>query len=59
VATIGYLVSAPTVWNLAVVAVALGAQLRRITAEEAVLTESSEYREYAQRVPWRLIPGVI
>jgi len=47
------------VWNLAVVAIALGAQLRRISAEEAVLSESSEYREYAQQVPWRLIPGVI
>jgi protein-S-isoprenylcysteine O-methyltransferase Ste14 len=59
VATVGYLLTAPTLWNLAVVAVALGAQLRRIAAEEAVLAVSPEYREYARRVPWRLIPRVV
>ena len=33
-------------------------QLLRIRAEERVLTETSDYAVYKERVPWRLIPGL-
>jgi len=59
VATTGYVLTAPTVWNVLVVVVFLGLLLRRIFAEEALLVTSAEYRQYSQRVPWRLIPRVV
>jgi protein-S-isoprenylcysteine O-methyltransferase Ste14 len=58
-ATIGYLIAAPTAWNLWVVVTAITFQLRRIFAEEAVLAATEEYRVYARIVRWRLIPGVV
>ena len=58
VAMAGYLLAAPTVWNVAVCAVAVGAQLRRITAEERVLARNDDYRSYMSAVRWRLVPGV-
>jgi protein-S-isoprenylcysteine O-methyltransferase Ste14 len=58
VAMTGYLLAAPTLWNAAVCLVAVGAQLRRITAEECVLARNEAYRSYMSAVRWRLVPGV-
>jgi protein-S-isoprenylcysteine O-methyltransferase Ste14 len=58
VAMLGYLLAAPTGWNLAVSVVALGAQFRRIAAEETVLARNDAYRAYMSVVRWRLIPHV-
>jgi len=45
--------------NLAVLALLYVAQVHRIVREEAVLAAtSSDYREYQQRVRWRLVPYV-
>lgn len=48
----------PTFWNGAVFLTTLIAVLTRISAEEAVLGGAEEYRHYAARVRWRLVPGV-
>jgi protein-S-isoprenylcysteine O-methyltransferase Ste14 len=45
-------------WNLAVYAIGWTAQIYRLIAEERLLSEDSEYRDYAAQVRWRLIPGV-
>jgi len=58
VAMLGYLLAAPTTWNVAVFAVAVGAQFRRIAAEETVLARNEAYRAYMSAVRWRLVPGV-
>ena len=58
VAMTGYLLAAPTWWNLGVCVVAVGAQLRRIVAEETVLARNEAYRSYMSDVRWRLVPGV-
>lgn len=57
---LGYLMSSPTCWNLAIVIVTVWGLGCRIAAEEKLLLDvSAEYREYAQRVKYRLIPGVL
>jgi len=54
----GYVLQNPSAWNLAIVVTVTLCQIGRIHAEEAVLREDSAYRDYAQRVRFRLIPGV-
>jgi len=54
----GYLLAAPTGWNFGVCVIAIGAQLRRIAAEESVLVRNEDYRSYMAAVRWRLVPGV-
>lgn len=54
----GYLVAFPSWWNVTVFALWIAVQVARILREEAVLCLDPEYRAYAQRVRWRLIPGV-
>jgi protein-S-isoprenylcysteine O-methyltransferase Ste14 len=58
VAMTGYLLAAPTWWNLGVCVIAVGAQLHRIAAEESVLARNEAYRSYMSAVRWRLVPGV-
>ena len=55
---IGFLLSAPALWNFVVYACAWGFMLPRIFAEEKILLQSPEYQDYAKRVRYRLIPGV-
>lgn len=55
---IGYLFVAPSAWNLAVYAGAWAFLIARIYAEERVLSEDPEYREFKSRVRFRLLPGV-
>lgn len=59
VATFGYALASPTVWNAIVVVVSIVLQLQRTRAEEATLANSSEYRAYAREVPWRLVPRIV
>ena len=54
----GFLLTNPTLWNVVFYAAAWSAQLLRISAEERVLMRDAEYRSYAQRVPYRLAPGL-
>jgi protein-S-isoprenylcysteine O-methyltransferase Ste14 len=55
---LGFLYAFPTAWNAALLAVWSIAQVLRIFAEERVLSQSPTYRDYLNRVRWRLIPGV-
>ncbi len=55
---LAFLAMNPTLWNLAVYALAYGLQVPRLFAEERLLARDPEYREYQARVPYRLIPGL-
>lgn len=59
VATIGYTLASPTVWNAFIVVASIALQMQRMWAEEAVLAATPEYRAYASAVPWRLIPRLV
>jgi protein-S-isoprenylcysteine O-methyltransferase Ste14 len=54
----GFVYAFPTWWNAGLVALWIVAQLYRIHAEERVLNQSPDYRAYAARVRWRLVPGL-
>jgi protein-S-isoprenylcysteine O-methyltransferase Ste14 len=53
---LGYLLSAPSLWNMAILGMTWLAMFRRITAEEQVLQRDPAYRSFAARVRFRLIP---
>jgi len=55
---IGFLMASPTLRNFCIYAVAFFFQLLRIYEEERVLGEDEEYRRFAQKVRYRLLPGV-
>ena len=55
---IGFLLAAPSFWNVAVYVVAWSLMVARIYAEERVLSEDPEYCAYKEKVRYRLIPGV-
>lgn len=55
---IGFLLLAPTLWNLAIYVAAWTCMVARIYAEERVLGEDGEYRAYMERVRYRLLPSV-
>jgi protein-S-isoprenylcysteine O-methyltransferase Ste14 len=48
----------PSWWNLAALAFIAAVDLWCCLAEEKFLSGQAEYRAYAQRVRWRLLPGV-
>ena len=56
---IGYFLAYPSWINFLIVSAASPFMLWRILLEEQLLLEDPEYREYVQRVRFRLIPGVI
>lgn len=58
VGKVAYLLAAISPWNVLIVTVSLVFQIRRMDAEESVLKRDDEYREYAERVRYRLIPGI-
>jgi protein-S-isoprenylcysteine O-methyltransferase Ste14 len=58
VSYLGYVGENSSARNLALLVIATGAQLVRISEEEKVLGSDSAYREYARRVRRRLIPYV-
>jgi len=58
IAEIGYLLYNPSLRNLIVYTIATGLQLARIVREERLLMQDADYRAYAGRVRFRLVPGV-
>lgn len=55
---IGFVLSFPTPWNLALWLVADGSQLVRILLEERLLKNDPAYVAYMAQVRWRMLPGV-
>lgn len=55
----GYLINQFSYWNVAVYCGAILLWMLRIMAEERLLTQDDSYREYTQRVRWKLIPGLV
>ncbi|KTE00264.1 MAG: methyltransferase family protein [Sphingopyxis sp.] len=55
---IGFLLSGPNWWNLAVYSLALGLNIARIMAEERVLMADPAYQDMSRKVRYRLIPFV-
>lgn len=54
----GYLLANLSPWNAAVYAATWGAQVLRIRAEEAILSQDPAYRAYKGETRHRLIPGL-
>jgi len=55
---IGFCMLSPTAWNLAIFATLYLVKIPRIFAEERLLSQDSQYRDYQKVVRYRLIPGV-
>lgn len=55
---IGFLLSGPVLWNLAVYGATFAIAFRRILAEEGVLLHDPAYRALAAKVRYRLLPGL-
>ena len=55
---IGFLLSHPTVWNLAAFTVGDIMLIGRAIFEEQTLALDSAYGRYCQQVRWRLVPGL-
>ncbi len=55
---IGLFILIPSAYNLAVYAVAWAAQIMRIKAEEALLSQDPAYVAFKQRTRFRLVPGI-
>ncbi|PYR94783.1 MAG: isoprenylcysteine carboxyl methyltransferase [Acidobacteria bacterium] len=55
---IGFVLANPLDWNLSVLAAADLALVMRARVEEQTLAKDSTYREYMQRVRFRLVPGL-
>jgi hypothetical protein len=58
VVQMAYLCENLSLWNIAIFAVVLCAQLTRIGQEEAFLSHDAAYVSYAREVRYRLLPGV-
>jgi protein-S-isoprenylcysteine O-methyltransferase Ste14 len=55
---VGFVVANPAGWNLLVLAGADVALLLRAVCEERTLALDEAYRDYMQRVRWRIVPGL-
>lgn len=55
---IGILLVMPSLVNLAIYAIGWWAQILRIDAEEKLLGQDPNYRDYMTRTRWRLVPGI-
>jgi protein-S-isoprenylcysteine O-methyltransferase Ste14 len=55
---IGLLLAMPSLLNATLYVLAFTFQIIRILREEAVLTQSPEYRDFAAHVRYRLLPGI-
>jgi protein-S-isoprenylcysteine O-methyltransferase Ste14 len=58
VTQVSYLLQNPTLWNLAVILAATACQIGWIRAEERMLIADSRWRDYAERVRYRLVPRI-
>jgi len=54
----GFLLVMPSATNAALYALAFSFQVSRIFREERVLFADPGYRAFAERVPYRLVPGL-
>jgi protein-S-isoprenylcysteine O-methyltransferase Ste14 len=54
----GFLLLYPCLWNLLVYGIGWSVQILRIRAEETLLLEDPAYQAYADRVRFRLVPGL-
>ena len=55
---IGFAIANPSLWNLVVLAITDSAQMLRARCEERTLSQDPAYRDYMERVHWRVVPGV-
>jgi protein-S-isoprenylcysteine O-methyltransferase Ste14 len=55
---IGFVLANGIDWNLSILAIADAALLMRAVREERTLGADPAYRDYMQRVRWRVLPGV-
>lgn len=55
---VAFLLMNPSVWNVVVYAASYALQIPRLFAEERLLANDSQYRDYQASVKYRLIPGV-
>lgn len=55
---VGFMMANPVDWNLAILGAADVALLLRARYEERTLLMDPAYRDYTQRVRWRIVPGV-
>ncbi len=58
VLTIGFLMAYPTLRNIGMLALSLPFLAWRMRLEEEHLNEDPEYREYAEKTHYRLVPGI-
>jgi protein-S-isoprenylcysteine O-methyltransferase Ste14 len=58
IAHVAYLLANPSVWNITALVLADAALLVRAVREEKTLALDPAYREYQQRVRWRVAPGI-
>lgn len=58
VQNLGYLASNASLWNVAILAAALGLQVLRVYNEERILSSVPEYARYMRQTRWRLLPLV-
>ena len=54
----GFLLGFPSLWNAVLYGAELAIQIVRLLREERLLNNDASYRDYAQRVPYRLLPLV-
>jgi protein-S-isoprenylcysteine O-methyltransferase Ste14 len=55
---IGFVLHNPSLWNVSIYTLGFGFQLARILAEERILLQDRDYRDFAARTPYRLLFGV-
>jgi protein-S-isoprenylcysteine O-methyltransferase Ste14 len=55
---VGFFLVYPTAWNLAVYAATASVQIFRLLAEERLLAQTTDYRDYMYSVRFRLVPGL-
>jgi protein-S-isoprenylcysteine O-methyltransferase Ste14 len=55
---IGFVLANPVGWNLLALGMGDTALVMRAIREEKTLGQDPDYRDYMQRVPWRLVPRV-
>lgn len=55
---VAFLLMNPTLWNVAAYAFCYALQIPRLVAEERLLANDGQYREYQATVKYRLIPGI-
>ena len=53
---LGYLLTSPSWWNLAIYAATWSLLVARIFAEEKLLLQNIEYQQYSKHVRYRLVP---